>query len=145
MRRFLTALAVLALGCGEEIDPSGLPSTKGYETWPAIQATGYAPGHGDTYRIIFANPVAGQYAGGRYSPGTVIVKEIRENAGGRPGEILYLAIMRKLAEGTPAPAPVDRGWLFTDLRGGVERQKPTCFRGCHLQGPFDYAWFDYGR
>jgi hypothetical protein len=145
MRRLL--LALCCLGCGTEIDPAGLPSIEGYESWHKVEVSGFVPGHGDTVRLIFVNDRARTYPhAGRYAVGTVIVKEVRERtAGGGPGALMHLNIMRKLTDDEPAAVPVDRGWVFTDRRGGKEVQKDSCWQQCHRQGPFDYAWFDYGE
>lgn len=146
MRR-LAAIALLLLGaCGEDIDTTGLPSVADYDTWHRIDVTGPAPGHGDTYRIIYVNEAARGYDGGRYVPGSVLVKEIRTLGGdGQPGELDYIAIMRKLPPG--ADLPIDRGWLFTraHVPGGQETHDDFCWGACHAQGPIDGAWYDYGR
>ena len=140
-------IAVMLLGaCGESVDTAGLPSVANYDTWYRVDVTGPAPGHGDTYRIIYVNDVGRDYVGGRYAPGTVLVKEIRAlTDGGGPGDISYLAIMRKLEPG--ADLPVDRGWLFTraEAPGRDETRDDFCWGACHAQAPIDSTWYDYGR
>ncbi|MGE3545161.1 MAG: DUF692 family multinuclear iron-containing protein [Kofleriaceae bacterium] len=75
-----------------------------------IDATGPAPGHGDTYRIIYANEVAADptwdlYLG--YREGSVVVKEVRDDVDGQPGDLRYLAVMRRIGTILRADA-VDR-------------------------------------
>lgn len=143
--RYLVLIAALA-GCGESVDPAGLPSVDGYDTWHRVEVTGPAPGHGDTYRIIYVNEVARAYDGGRYAPGAVLVKEIRAlTDDGGAGDLDYLAIMRKLEPG--ADQPTDRDWLFSraDAPGGAETHDDFCWGACHAQAPVDSAWYDYGR
>lgn len=135
-----------ALGCGNDVDTAGLAPIAGYETWPNFPVLEAAPGHGDTYRILYANETARTYPHtGRYAVGTVLVKEIYEKAenGGR-GPLSYRAIMRKVGDSAPAGVPVEDGWLYTDLRDGKEAHKSSCV-GCHRQAPFDGAFFDYGQ
>lgn len=145
MRRLVLCCALVA-GCGgDEVDSARLPSIAGWETWPRKEVRGFVPGHGDTYRIIYVNPKAQEYPhGGPYAVGTILVKAMHEDDGGRPGKLQHLNIMRKLGDLADPPATLDRGWLFTDLRDGKEKQKDSCFDSCHRQGPFDYAWLDYG-
>jgi hypothetical protein len=152
MRVFtLTAMAMaLGIGCGEAIDPAGLPSADGYTDWYRLDVTGSVPGHGDTYRIIYVNELGRDYGhAGAYAPGTVIVKEIRSLDGDQAGDLLYVAIMRKIDEDGPAAAglPIDGDWLFTSASevGASETYFDYCFAKCHVQGPIDWAWYDYGR
>lgn len=145
----ILALTLLAAGCGESVDTAGLPSTDGFTDWHQVQVEGDAPGHGDSFRIIYVNDVARSYTGaGRYPPGSVIVKEIREAGGGPTGELLYVSIMRKLAEGDAAAdgVPLDNDWLFTraDEVGASETHFGYCYDSCHAQAPVDNAWYDYG-
>ena len=139
----------LAAGCGgEDIDPAGLPTIAGYQSWPSRTEKGEVPGHGDTIRVIYANEVARTYAhAGRYPVGAVLVKEVYEKgAYDRPGKLRETQLMRKVTEDfLPSPRPLDKGWLFTHLDGGKETRKALCWDRCHRQGRFDYAWFDYGE
>lgn len=138
-------LVSLAAGCGETVDPGGLPSIEGYQDWDAIVATGKVPAHGDTYRIIYVNDIARNYTGGGVYPvGSVLVKDIFDEQG---GDLLYTAIMRKLDPASSAAAEVpleEDDWLYTDLRGGTETYKELCWGSCHRQAPYDGAWLDYG-
>lgn len=145
MKRLLLAWLVTAsAGCGTEIDPAGLPSIAGYTSWPYLEKDSDILGHPDSVRVIYKNPVAAAYPhAGRYPVGTVIVKEIFERKGIKErGGLRYIAIMRKLGEGSGQPT--NDGWLFTDLRDGKETQLDLCWQTCHQAGPYDGAWFDYG-
>ena len=78
------ALSLLIPGCGETVDVAGLPSTDGHTEWDSFELEGPAPGHGDTFRIIYTNDLARSYTGaGAYPDGSVIVKEILERGSGR--------------------------------------------------------------
>jgi hypothetical protein len=148
--------AVSVLGaCSETVDPTGLPSIDGYQDWTELDyPPGPVPGHGDSYRKVFINPVARLYPhGGRYPIGSVLVKEIYDNDNGTPGDLRYIAVMRKVEddqayveEGPEVDAPVDGGWVFTTLSevGGSESHGSTCWGQCHKQAPYDGAWLDYG-
>lgn len=147
-------LAILATlgGCrGDVVDTSDLPPLTGYTEWHRVDSTGPIAGHGDTYRVIYANERAREYGGaGRYRPGTVLVKEIRQNLDGEPGDIIYFSVMRKLDPASPGVTPgviIEGGWLFTifDQLGDEEQYGPSCWGSCHVQAPIDGAWFDYGR
>jgi hypothetical protein len=154
--RIMTGLLMCVLagafsGCGEVVDTSALPPLTGYTDWYQVDSTGPIAGHGDTYRIIYANDQAREYGGaGQYRNGTVLVKEIRENLGGEPGDILYYAIMRKLGQAPPG-GTLEGGWLFTitdqlgDQLVDNEKYGPSCWNTCHVQAPIDGAWIDYGR
>lgn len=148
MKLALLALPVLCLaGC--EVDTSSLEPLDGYADWHRVDNTGEVPGHGDSYRIIYVNDVARRYAhAGQYAVGSVIVKEIRADDDGLPGDLSYVAIMRKLA---PAGEQADGfdlegGWLFTHTGevGETELQGVSCWGDCHVQAPYDGAWIDYG-
>lgn len=143
----LTALLCASACTGTTVDTSGLESVDGYAEWDQFETQGPAPGHGDTYRLIYTNFLARYYAhAGRYPLGSVIVKEVHDNADGSPGDLRYIAVMRKLSE-APADAELQGGWLFTMTSepGGEEVYDPGCWDRCHAQAPVDGAWFDYGR
>lgn len=143
MRRLM--FCALLCGCGTEIDPAGLPSIELYQSWGLfIEQDNPIPGHPDSVRSIYVNPVGRDYPhGGRYPLGTVIVKEIWEREGpGQKGALRYLGIMRKV--GDDAGVPTNEGWLFTEKSGGTETQKDLCWTTCHKAGPWDGTWFDYG-
>lgn len=146
----LLLFALLSAGCAVEVDTTNLPSIDNYQSWESQVVIGPAPGHGDTYREIYINEVGRNYShAGPYNEGTVFVKEIysiRESD--QPGDLLYVATMRKLSPDTDVgDASVHQGWLFTqfDAPGDPEVSAKFCFDSCHAQGPFDYAFFDYGR
>jgi Cytochrome P460 len=139
----LVALAVLVIACKEPIDDR---ITEDYTTWKRIDVTGEAPGHADTYRIIYVNAIAADpmqdFTRGA-QPGAVIVKEIRKNVDGEPGDLSYIAIMRRLDR-----APISEaggGWLFSRAEepGGSEVHQDFCWARCHVAAPYNGAWYDY--
>ena len=141
MRIALATIALLALAlaaCAEEVSP---PPLGDYTAWYRVDTYGPAPGHGDTYRIIFANDVA--RTEGPTAKDAILVKEIHDNDGNQPGGLRYVAIMRKVRAG---PAPEDEGgWLFTqaDAPGGAETHTSECWNRCHSQAPLAGVWLDY--
>lgn len=140
------AALAMAAGCGETVDTSGLAPIDGYESWYRVDVTGDIPGHLDTYRIIYVNDIARDYAHvGDYPLGSVIVKEIREKDGADSGAIKYIALMRRLTE-EESPAELDQGWLFTTANspGEQESRVGSCWANCHAQAPYRGTWFDYG-
>lgn len=147
----LSASFLVLPACSSEVDVSGLPETTGYEGWPSIEVTGRTPGHGDSYRIIHYNDVAESYAGaGQYPVGTVMVKEIRANDDGNPGDLSYIGIMRKIGPNADNPPGGfnEGGWVFTIASDGEDTSElwfPSCWGHCHVQGPIDGAWFNYGK
>jgi hypothetical protein len=152
-RRLSVALVVLLAGCfpSEEIDPADLTvSIADYRDWTAVEPLlGTAPGHGDTYRVLYVNDAALAYTGGGFYPeGSAMVKEIYDLAGtdGR-GDLRYIAAMRRFDEDTEPELPLDEGWLFTSFDEGdtTETQNPLCWSSCHRQAPYQGAWFDYSR
>lgn len=142
----LTSLAALAAGCGETVRPEPLGD---YTQWHRLDTYGDLPGHGDSYRIVYANDVAQSYAGGPYPEGAILVKEVRRRAGVggvQPGELRYVAIMRRIG---PAPTGLDdeAGWLFTqaEVPGGAETYRSLCWNRCHVAAPYAGAFLDYGK
>lgn len=140
------ALAALLAACGDPVSPEPLGD---YTAWKRLDTFGELPGHGDSYRIIYANDVALTYAGGSYPEGSVLVKEIRARTGAggaEPGELRYLAIMRRIG-----PAPLshqdEAGWLFTQAAepGGDETYRSLCWNRCHVAAPYAGAFLDYGK
>jgi hypothetical protein len=142
--RWPLLLAVVA-ACAEPVSPEPLGD---YTGWKRFDVLGPAPGHGDTYRIIYANPIAADpdqdFIEG-YAEGAILVKEIRNNDGGTSGALRYVAIMRR-DPFDPALA-VDGGWLFTqaDEPGGDEVHPSFCWNRCHAAAPYAGAWYDYRR
>jgi hypothetical protein len=121
-----------------------VPPLGDYLQWKRLDTYGPAPGHGDTYRVIYANAVARRFAGGQYADGAVLVKEIYTNDDDQPGALQYIAIMRRIGP-APAAGTDDDGWVFTEIRGGKpEVAKSTCWRRCHIQAPYAGAWLRYG-
>ncbi|MEZ4362249.1 MAG: cytochrome P460 family protein [Kofleriaceae bacterium] len=139
----LAASGALLLACGESVTPEPLGD---YTTWKRIDTYGDLPGHGDSYRIIYANDLALTYAGGAYPEGAAIVKEVRKRNGDQPGDLRYLAIMRRIG---PAPLGLDdeAGWLFTQASepGGSEVYRSLCWNRCHVAAPYAGAFLDYGK
>jgi hypothetical protein len=141
----VAALALAAAAaCSASISPEPLGDyTDPDAGWSRLDTTGPAPGHGDTYRIIYANPIA--QTSGTATVGATLVKEVRDDAGGTPGALRYVAIMRKLRGGIATDD--EGGWLFSqaDAPGGAERHSDTCWSRCHVQAPLAGVWFDYTR
>lgn len=144
-RRLCLALtAAASLGaCDDVVTPEPLGD---YTSWKRIDTVGDLPGHGDSYRIIYINNVALTYAGGNYPEGSILVKEIRGRAGQAPGDLKYLAIMRRIG---PAPLGVEdeAGWLFTQAAepGASESYRSLCWNRCHVAAPYAGAFLDYGK
>ena len=146
MIRWILGFAALAAGCAESVSPEPLGD---YTAWKRLDVIGEAPGHGDTYRIIYANDLASDPASTLYNgypEGSVIVKEIYENDGDRPGALKYVAIMRRI--GAVTTALVDQGgWLFSQSSkpNGSETHTDRCWNRCHVAAPFNGAWYDYRK
>lgn len=148
----VVAVAALAmLGACGEIDTTALAPIDDYQTWRQFPPqVGAVDGHGSSYREIFVNDVASEYAhAGRYRDGAVLVKRIHAlGPGNSKGPLSYVAIMRKLDE-PPDDLPTDGGWLFTKVDGEVgvagERHFSLCWNTCHRQAPWDGVYFDYGE
>lgn len=130
-----------------------LYSLDGYQSWYSIEVTGIAPGHGDSFRRIFANDTARSYSHfGKYPVGSILVKDIFELEGeSGEGPFEYTAIMRKVApeDAEAADVELEGGWVFTFTDParddeGREYTAYVCYDACHVQGPIDYAWYDYG-
>jgi hypothetical protein len=153
--KWMILCALLSVAaCGETVDTTGLPSIEGYQDWTEYDFTTPVPGHNDSYRRIFINPVARTYPhGGRYPIGSVLVKEVHEKTDdGLPGDLRYIAVMRKVeddqayVEEVEVDAPTDGGWVFTQIKGGGdETHLDLCWSQCHKQAPYDGAWIDYGN
>lgn len=138
------ALAALGAGCAETAD---VPPLGDYTTWARFDFIGPAPGHGDdTYRIIYANPLATEDPStqGSFPDGAILVKEIHANDGGQPGALDYVAIMRRLG-GPPPTLTATGGWTFTyaDEPGGEEKVGEDCWSTCHVAAPYLGAWYNY--
>jgi hypothetical protein len=143
-RRFPLVAMLAVAGCKEPVDAEPLGD---YTTWKRIDVTGIAPGHGDTYRIVYINDVARLppvELDTLYPTGSVIVKEIRDDVDGSPGGLRYVAIMRKVDDSLPVFSE-EGGWLFseTDEPGGNESHRSLCWRRCHVAAPYNGAWYDY--
>ena len=155
MSRVLLGLTALGLvACADTVDVSRLPSIEGYASWPSYGHHGAIPGHGESYRTIFVNPVGRGYPGhGRYPLGTVLVKEIADDVtmtqGGQvihvAGDLRYLGVMRKI--GDDSGEETHNGWLFTYIgsRGGEESVGQGCWSTCHRAAPLDGTWGRYGE
>lgn len=144
MTRSLFFAALLA-GCGVEVD---VEPVIGYEAWgPPVDVTGKAPGHADSYRRIYANdlardPMQSFILG--YQEGAIFVKEVRDNNNGQPGDLRYIAVMRRI--GQPTAALEDKGgWLYTmaDTAEDTEKEFDFCWSRCHVAAPYNGAWYDY--
>ena len=135
------ALGVAAMACTEPVTP---PEELGdYTAWDKIETYGPAPGHGDTYRIIYINDIARRM--GTATLGATLVKEVHDNVDGAPGDLRVIEIMRKVRGGISVED--EGGWLFTatDAPGGAETHTDTCWNRCHVAAPNNGVWFDYTR
>ena len=137
---------VLAASCKVAVSPEPLGD---YTSWKRVDVTGEAPGHGDTYRIIYANdiaadPTAPLYVG--YAEGSIIVKEIYANDAGEPGVLKSVVIMRRIGSVMTA-LENQGGWLFSEsqISHGAETQSDTCWNRCHVASPYNGAWYDYTK
>lgn len=150
MKHLIATLALV--GCSEPIDDR---LTEDYTAWPdmgglRLDVQGRAPGHADSYRIIYVNPIGAdplQPLTLGYQEGSIIVKEIRANDDGQPGDIDYIGIMRRIGPVDRALDDNDGGWLFseTDEPGGAEVHFDFCWARCHVAAPYNGAWYDYRR
>lgn len=154
----ILALAVAA--CGDPVDATAHPpiEQKTYVQWMTpIETYGVLPGHGgETFRRIYANPIAQTYEGGQYPSGpddattSIIVKEVYDLGGTSdapaPGALQYVALMRRI--GPPPQGLSDEGgWLFsyTTTLGGSEEHASYCWSACHVDAPYHGAWLDYSK
>jgi len=143
--RSLLVVGLLA-ACSEPVDPEPLGD---YTTWKRLDVTGEAPGHGDTYRIIYANDLAADpdwTLEKGYQEGAILVKEIRDDSDGTPGDLRYVAIMRRIG---PVATGLERegGWLFSSSTtpNGSETHSAACWNRCHVASPYNGAWYDYRK
>jgi len=144
MIRWVWIGSLMALGCAQPVDA---PPLGDYTQWKRLDVTGEAPGHGDTYRIIFVNDAARMPAieiATLYPVGSTIVKEIRDNDAGTPGALRYVAIMRRIDDQLPT-LEEEGGWLYSQSEdpGGPETQRSLCWRRCHVAAPYAGAFYDY--
>ena len=146
----MRALLVFAIACSEPVSDR---IEEDYTLWPdmgglRLDVQGRAPGHADSYRIIYVNPIGADPTQSLllgYQEGSIIVKEIRANNDGQPGDLDYIGIMRRRA--VDASLDDDGGWLFTetDEPGGAETHFGFCWARCHVAAPYRGAWYDYRR
>lgn len=145
MTRALVLGCLAAAACGgESVSPDPLGDYANPDAgWYRLDTYGPAPGHDDTYRIIYANPVA--RSNGTTTLGAILVKEVFDNVGNAPGSLRYVAIMRKMRGGISVED--DGGWLFStaELPSGAETHDDTCWSRCHVQAPLAGVWFDYTK
>jgi hypothetical protein len=166
--RIIGFFLLAAAGCSSATVVDVEPVPADYTDWYRLDVTGAVPGHGDTYRIIYANDVArlfGTIQGTppddleyvyRYPQGSIIVKEIHELDGDQPGDIKYLGVMRMLdrldvpdgAELAQTTEAKSYGWLFTYLADDIdsdEEYRASCWDECHVASPYGGAFYDYGE
>ena len=143
MTRTWLVLALCACGESVDVEPVG-----DYSSWDRLDVTGNAPGHSDSYRIIYFNAIARDadllYLG--YPEGSIFVKEVHELDGDQPGPLRYTAIMRRIGEVTRAFED-EGGWLFTEDEGPGTEEKyyGFCWSRCHVAAPYNGAWYDYRK
>jgi hypothetical protein len=143
--RYLAIIAWLA-ACGTSVDPAGLPSIEGYTGWyHEMDKRDEVPGHTNSIRRIYVNDIGVGHVGGKYQIGTVFVKEVYNRDGDNITDLRYLGVMRKVGENADVNAPVDGGWVFTELSeaGASEKSFESCWATCHKQAPYDGAWYDH--
>ena len=153
MIRVVLLLAMLA-GCsgGTVVDVTPVPDD--YTDWYRVETFGPVPGHGDSYRIIYANDIARERGEivGFYDEGTILVKEVYHRNGDQPGELRYIGVMRTLGS-APDGAELHKtartnGWLFTYLAddiGSDEEYRSSCWDECHVAAPIDGTFLDYAE
>lgn len=167
--RLASLVLFLAAACSEGTVIDVEPVPDDYTDWYRIDVVGPVPGHGDTYRIIYANEDARLF--GRsvviqrpsgpdiihysdYPTDSIIVKEIHERDGDQPGDLKYIAVMRMLS-GTDRPSGAELhslsgsgGWLFTYLDGDIgsdEEYRSSCWDECHVASPYGGPFYNYGE
>ena len=161
-RTLMLLAALAAAACGDPVVDVDKGELLGYEDWKRVDVWGEVGGHGDTYRIIYANDVAeDRYSNnngdpGEWKPGAILIKEIRDRDGDEPGDLRYIGIMRRIVDGLePDGAELHRinplgssGWLFTQLDGDIESDevyRESCWSECHVSAPYGGAFLDYAR
>jgi cytochrome P460 len=137
-------LVIALAACSQPVDPEPLGD---YTAWKRIDITGDAPGHSNSYRMVYVNPIAADPSASfrlGYPEGSIIVKEIHELVDGAPGDLRYVAIMRRLGPVTRA-LEAQGGWLFSQSAtpNGAEKHSDTCWNRCHVAAPYNGAWYDY--
>jgi len=141
----ITLSCVLVAACsGDVLD---LPPPGEYTQWKRIDTWGTTPGHGDSYRIIYANEPATQLDLGlsplAFPDGTILVKEVYDNASNTPGRLRVIELARRIGPASGQQA----GWVFsaTSTPNGDETEQTFCWRRCHVAAPLAGAWFDYSK
>ena len=130
-------LTVLLAACGETVD---LPLPADYTSWGHIEVSGEVPGHGNTFRIIYANPLATDPTQPRYQEGSMLIKEIYDREG---GTLKTIEAMRRDGDGVPA-LQNEGDWLYATIgRDGTATHKDLCWNRCHVAAPYNGAWYDY--
>jgi hypothetical protein len=141
------AIVLLALaGCAESVDVDPIGD---YTGWKRVDVRGDAPGHTNSYRVIYANDLAADPAQPfvvGYQEGSIFVKEVRDDDDGQPGDLRYLAIMRRIGPATTA-FENEGGWLYTETSGptGEEQHFGFCWSRCHVSAPYNGAFYDYRK
>ncbi|HEU5058507.1 MAG TPA: cytochrome P460 family protein [Kofleriaceae bacterium] len=156
----LAAILLLLVGCGptvvdpDAVDPLFAVGAE-YQDWYRVDTTEPVPGHGDTYRIIYANELAREESNTTYERGSIIVKEVHDRDGDQPGALRYIGVMRYMAQseapdgvelGRPTELPPLAGWLFTYLPESIESDeeyRSSCWDECHVAAPEGGAFLDF--
>ncbi len=73
------------------------------------------------------------------------MKEVYDLAGGQPGALREIAIMRRVAADPLVPASDPSRWLLSSTTsfGGAETHSNYCWAGCHAAAPYNGLWYDY--
>jgi hypothetical protein len=142
--RQVALCVVAAAACAESVDVEPVGD---YSTWKRVDVRGDAPGHTNSYRVIYANDLAVDplqpFLFG-YQEGAIFVKEVRDDDGGQPGALRYRAYMRRIGTVTRV-LENEGGWLYTETDGadGPEQYFEFCWNRCHVVAPYNGAFYDY--
>ncbi|HKA88783.1 MAG TPA: cytochrome P460 family protein [Haliangiales bacterium] len=142
---FLLVLTGACVGSAVD-DPQFLSeySIAGYESWFSVDFTGDVPGHGDTFREVYVNPIGRSYpGGGQYPIGTILVKEVFRDAAHT--DLSVIEIQRYVGNRN-VNAPVDGGWVFTSKKSAAdgETYHRTCWE-CHRQATYGGSFYAFGE
>lgn len=126
--------------------------TPDYKNWKKPFKTGVdypVPGHGASYRVVYANEIAylvkrEREQGGRriytYLDGSIIVKEVHKSKGDvdRVKPALYAMVKNSKATGSA------KGWLYYVISpdGKITRIKSRMCSGCHESANERHNFFD---
>jgi hypothetical protein len=137
------AAVALSLSVGAALGRKKKPVGADYKSYTPMSASLFkSESHQKRLVMIYANGVgleAYKAKAGPMPEGTVIVKENFEDAGGKPGKLLELSVMQKLAKGA---SPATGDWYFATLNsaGKLDKENPKECAECHSFSPTDYIY-----